>query len=121
MSEFDGIYLKDLEKLAKLKLLMLDNFGLQAFDSQYLEILMDIIDDRYGNRSSIISSQVPVSTWYEIIGSEGTNADVILYRIVNSSHRIDLKDESLRKGILNREGFELTRSNHFKTSFSSIF
>src|SRR5690606_38586357 len=51
---------------------------------------MDIIDDRHANRSTIISSQIPVSAWYEVIGGEGTIADAILDRIVNSSHRIDL-------------------------------
>lgn len=54
-------------------------------------------------RSTIISSQIPVSAWYEVIGGEGTIADAILDRIVNSSHRIDLKGQSLRKGILKQE------------------
>ena len=63
---------------------------------------MDIIDDRFNQKSTIVSSQIPVSAWYDIIG-EGTIADAILDRIVNSSHRIDLKGESLRKGILKNE------------------
>jgi DNA replication protein DnaC len=63
---------------------------------------MDIIDDRYNQRSTIIASQIPVSVWYDIIG-EGTIADAILDRLVNSSHRIDLKGESLRKGFLEQE------------------
>jgi len=103
LSKVDGTYLKELEKLTKAELLILDDFGLQAFDNQDRETLMDIIDDRHGKRSTIISSQIPVSAWYEIIGGEGTIADAILDRIVNSSHRIDLKGESLRKGILKQE------------------
>lgn len=103
LSKVDGTYLKELEKLTKTELLILDDFGLQAFDSQDRETLMDIIDDRHGKRSTIISSQIPVSAWYEVIGGEGTIADAILDRIVNSSHRIDLKGESLRKGILKKE------------------
>lgn len=103
LSKVDGTYLKELEKLSKAELLILDDFGLQAFDNQDRETLMDIIDDRHGKRSTIISSQIPVSAWYEIIGGEGTIADAILDRIVNSSHRIDLKGESLRKGILRKE------------------
>ena len=103
MSKVDGAYLKELEKLAKAELLILDDFGLQAFDNQDRETLMDIIDDRHNKRSTVISSQIPVSAWYEIIGGEGTIADAILDRIVNSSHRIDLKGESLRKGILKQE------------------
>src|SRR5690554_7214274 len=60
---------------------------------------MDIIDDRYNEASTIVSSQIPVSAWYELIG-EGTIADAILDRIVNSSHRIKLEGDSLRKGKL---------------------
>ena len=82
------------------KLIILDDFGLQSFDNHAREALMDIIDDRYGNSSTIVCSQLPVSAWYDVIG-EGTIADAILDRLINSSHRIDLKGESLRKGILN--------------------
>lgn len=103
LSKVDGTYLKELEKLTSVQLLILDDFGLQAFDNQDRETMMDIIDDRHGKRSTIISSQIPVSAWYEIIGGQGTIADAILDRIVNSSHRIDLKGDSLRKGILKQE------------------
>jgi DNA replication protein DnaC len=102
LSKVDGTYLKELKKLVKTDLLILDDFGLQAFDNQAREALMDIIDDRYRCTSTIVSSQIPVSVWYDIIG-EGTIADAILDRLVNSSHRIDLKGESLRKGILKNE------------------
>ena len=102
LSKVDGIYLKELAKLLKTDLLILDDFGLQSFDNHAHEALMDIIDDRYNKTSTIIASQIPVSAWYDIIG-EGTIADAILDRIVNSSHRIDLKGESLRKGILKKE------------------
>jgi len=103
LSKVDGTYLKELEKLTRTDVLILDDFGLQAFDNQDRETLMDIIDDRHSKKTTIISSQIPVSAWYEIIGGEGTLADAILDRIVNSSHRIDLKGESLRKGILKKE------------------
>ena len=99
LSKVDGTYLKELKKLCKANILILDDFGLQAFDNHAREALMDIIDDRYNQSSTIISSQIPVSVWYDIIG-EGTIADAILDRLVNSSHRIDLKGESLRKGYL---------------------
>jgi len=102
LSKVDGTYLKELGKLLKADLLILDDFGLQSFDNHAKETLMDIIDDRYNKASTIISSQIPVSAWYDIIG-EGTIADAILDRIVNSSHRIDLKGESLRKGALKNE------------------
>lgn len=96
LCKMDGTYLKELKKLMKTDLLILDDFGLQAFDNHARETLMDIVDDRYNSKSTIISSQIPVSAWYDIIG-EGTIADAILDRIVNSSHRIKLKGESLRK------------------------
>lgn len=102
LSKADGTYIKELQKLQKVNLLILDDFGLQAFDNTAREILMNIIDDRHNKMSTIITSQIPVSVWYDIIG-EGTIADAILDRIVNSSHRIDLKGESLRKGILKNE------------------
>jgi len=102
LSRVDGTYIKELNKLGKNQLLILDDFGLQAFDNHARETLMDIIDDRYNQTSTMVSSQIPVSAWYDIIG-EGTIADAILDRLVNSSHQIDLKGESLRKGILKNE------------------
>lgn len=102
LAKVDGTYIRELKKLLKIDLLILDDFGLQSFDNHAREALMDIIDDRFNEKSTIVSSQIPVSAWYDIIG-EGTIADAILDRIVNSSHRIDLKGESLRKGILKNE------------------
>ncbi|MEQ8795516.1 MAG: IS21-like element helper ATPase IstB, partial [Gammaproteobacteria bacterium] len=96
LCKVDGTYLKELDKILKTDLLILDDFGLQSFDNHAREALMDIIDDRYNKASTIIASQIPVSAWYDIIG-ESTIADAILDRIVNSSHRLDLKGESLRK------------------------
>lgn len=96
LCKMDGTYLKEIKKLMKCDLLILDDFGLQSFDNNAREVLMDIIEERYNEKSTIISSQIPVSAWYDIIG-EGTIADAILDRIVNSSHRIELEGESLRK------------------------
>lgn len=102
LSKVDGTYLKEIKKLSTADLLILDDFGLQSFDNHARDTLMDIIDDRYNIQSTILSSQIPVSAWYDIIG-EGTIADAILDRIVNSSHRINLAGESMRKGILNKD------------------
>ncbi len=99
LAKVDGTYDKELKKLIKVDLLILDDFGLQAFDNYARNALMDIIEDRFSNKSTIVSSQIPVSTWYDIIG-EGTIADAVLDRLVNSSHRIDLKGESMRKNFL---------------------
>ena len=96
LAKVDGTYLKELKKISQTNLLILDDFGLQAMDNQGRESMLDIIDERYQQQSTIITSQIPVSAWYDIIG-EGTIADEILDRLVNSSHRIDLKGESMRK------------------------
>ncbi len=100
LSKVDGTYLKELDKLVKVDLLILDDFGLQSFDNHAREAIMDIVDDRYNKSSTIIATQIPVSAWYDVIG-EGTIADAILDRIVSSSHRLDLVGDSLRKGPLN--------------------
>ena len=100
MAKVDGTYSRELNKIVKMDLLILDDFGLQAFDNHAREALLDIIEDRFNKNSTIVASQIPVSKWKEIIG-ESTIADAILDRLVNSSHRRDLKGESLRKQKLN--------------------
>ena len=77
-------------------LLILDDFGLQKMDSQNRMAFLEIIEDRHGKGSVLITSQVPVSGWYEIIG-EKTVADAILDRLVHDAHRIELMGESMRK------------------------
>ena len=74
----------------------MDDFGLQPIDAQNRLILLDIIEDRHIGKSTIITSQIPVSKWHDIIGDQ-TIADAILDRIVHQAHRIELKGESLRK------------------------
>ena len=101
LAKLDGAYARELKKITTAKLLILDDFGLQRMENTTREILLDIIDERYDQASCIISSQLPVAAWYDIIG-EGTIADAILDRVVNSSHRIELKGDSMRKGKLNQ-------------------
>jgi DNA replication protein DnaC len=96
MAKADGSYLKEIVRIEKQDLLILDDFGLQPFDNNSRAILMEIIEDRHGKRSTMITSQVPVSHWYELIG-EQTIADAILDRIVHDAHRVELQGESLRK------------------------
>ena len=96
MHKADGSYIKEISKIEKQDLLILDDFGLQPIDNQGILIFMEMIEDRYDRKSTIMTSQLPVSSWYEVI-NEKTIADAILDRLVHSSHRIDLKGESLRK------------------------
>ncbi len=90
LCKVEGTYFKVLKKLSKTKLLILDDFGLQAFDNFAREAFMDIIDERFGKALTIISSQLPVSSWYDII-AENTIADALFDRIVNYTNRINIK------------------------------
>ena len=96
IAKSDGTYLKELAKIERQDLLLIDDFGIQSLDAASRSALMEIMEDRHGKSSTIITSQVPVSSWHEIIG-EQTIADAILDRIVHNAHRIEMKGESLRK------------------------
>lgn len=96
MSKADASYLKEISKLEKQNLLILDDFGLHPVEAALRLTLLDIIEDRHGKGSTIFVSQIPVNKWYELLG-EQTVADAILDRVVHCSHRIELKGESLRK------------------------
>ena len=96
MSRIEGTIINFFEKLSKNNLLILDDFGLTHLEQQQRMDLMEMIEDRHGLSSTIITSQLPVANWYDVIGEE-TIADAILDRLVHSSYRIELKGESLRK------------------------
>lgn len=101
MAKADGSYIKEIAKIEKQHLLILDDFGIQPFDAPSRAALMEIIEDRHGKGSVIITSQVPVSKWHELIG-EKTIADAIMDRIIHEAHRLELKGESLRKKEINQ-------------------
>lgn len=96
MLKADNSYVREINRIEKYDLLILDDFGLAPLDSVARMILLEIIEDRHNRKSTIISSQLPVASWYEVIG-ESTIADAILDRMVHTAHRIELKGESLRK------------------------
>ena len=96
IAKADGSYLRELAKLERQDVLILDDFGLQALDGQNRITLLEIIEDRHNNGSIIVTSQIPVQGWYDIIG-EKTIADAILDRLIHNSHRIELSGESMRK------------------------
>ena len=96
LAKADGTYLKELAKIEKQQLIILDDFGLQPLDSQNRIALLEIIEDRNNKGSIIVTSQVPVQGWYETIG-EKTIADAILDRLIHQAHRIELTGESMRK------------------------
>ena len=96
MARVDGSVFRVFEHIAKAGLLILDDFGLSNLEKKQQMDLMEIIEDRHSKSSTIIASQLPVASWYDVIG-EATIADAILDRLVHTSHRIELKGESLRK------------------------
>lgn len=96
MARLEGTIHQLLQKINKTDLLILDDFGLTHLEKQHQLDLMEIVEDRHGRASTIIASQLPVASWFDIIG-EATIADAILDRLVHTSYRIELKGESLRK------------------------
>jgi DNA replication protein DnaC len=96
IAKADGTYLKELARIERQQVLIIDDFGIQPLDAPGRSALMEIIEDRHGKSSTIITSQVPVSLWHDIIG-EQTIADAILDRIVHDAHRIEMHGESLRR------------------------
>lgn len=96
MAKAKGTILQELKKIERADLLVLDDFGIQPFDAGGRMNLMDIVEDRYGKKSTLLTSRVPVKDWYDIIG-EKTIADAVLDRIVHQAIRIELHGDSIRK------------------------
>jgi DNA replication protein DnaC len=92
----DGRYARLLKTLARVDLLILDDWGLEPLNADARHDLLEILEERYGRRSTIVTSQLPVLQWHEVIG-DPTYADAILDRLVHNAQRIELSGESLRK------------------------
>ncbi len=92
----DGRYPKLLASLAKIDILILDDWGLAMLDDERRRDLLEILDERYQTRSTSITSQLPVATWHDALG-DPTLADAILDRLVHHAHQLNLAGESLRK------------------------
>lgn len=108
MAKADGSYLKELVKIEKQDLILIDDFGIQPLDSASRTVLMEIIEDRHGKASTMFTSQVPVNMWHEVIG-EQTIADAILDRIVHDAHRVEMNGESMRKKKVINEEIEIKK------------
>lgn len=92
----DGRYARMLKAIGRVQVLILDDWGLTPLNAEQRRDLLEIMDDRHGKGSTIVTSQVPVDHWHEVIG-DPTIADAILDRLVHNAHRLTLKGESLRK------------------------
>ena len=96
LAKADNSINKELARIEKLNLIILDDWGLQALDSSMKITLLQMIEDRHGRASTIITSQLPVLQWYDYI-AEPTLADAIMDRLMQHVHRVELKGESMRK------------------------
>lgn len=95
-SQADHSYEREIRRIQRAELVILDDFGLQPLDSKDRMSLLEILEDRHGKNSTVVVTQIPVSKWHEVIG-DSTVADAICDRLVHSSLRIDMKGESVRK------------------------
>lgn len=92
----EGCYAKRLVAISKIDLLVLDDFGICPLTDEYRRDFLEVLDDRYKKKSTIITSQLEVKHWHATIG-DATLADAILDRVIHNSYRFDLKGETLRK------------------------
>ena len=92
----DGQYSKLLTSLAKVDVLILDDWGLMKLSAENRRDLLEVLEDRHGRRSTIATSQLPIEEWHGIIG-DATLADAILDRLVHNAYKINLRGESMRK------------------------
>jgi DNA replication protein DnaC len=92
----DGRFAKLMAGYAKTDLLILDDWGLAPFTAAQRRDILELLDDRYGNRSTLVTSQMPVDKWHALIG-DPTLGDAILDRLVHNAYRIELKGESMRR------------------------
>lgn len=96
LAKGDGRYIKLLTGFAKADLLVLDDYGLAKLSQEHRHDLLEILEDRHGIRSTMVTSQLPIDNWHEQIG-DPTLADAILDRLVHNAHKIQLKGGSMRK------------------------
>jgi DNA replication protein DnaC len=102
----DGRHERLIKSLGRVELLILDDWGLAPMTAERRRDLLEIMDDRHGRGSTIITSQLPVDHWHEIIG-DPTIADAILDRLVHNAYRLTLKGESLRKAAAKRHNLDV--------------
>jgi DNA replication protein DnaC len=96
LAKGDGRIAARMKSLARVDLLILDDWGLEPLDGNARHHLLEILEDRYGRRSTLVTSQLPVARWHELIG-DPTYADAILDRLVHNAHRVEMSGDSLRR------------------------
>jgi len=108
MAHVDGRITKLFKKIAKVAVLVIDDWGLAILKYHQYRDFLEILDDRQGSGSTLITSQFPVSSWHDLIG-DPTVADAILDRLIHNAHKIELKGESMRKKKEERKTFPRMR------------
>ena len=98
MARVDGKYARLLARIAKLRLLILDDWATAKLTVEQRRDLMEVIEDRYQRASTILATQVPIDRWHDMIG-DPTYADAIMDRLVHNAYRIELRGESMRRHI----------------------
>ena len=96
MARGDGSYAKQMSRLARTQLIIMDDWGLAPLTSDQRRDLLEILEDRHGSRSTIVTSQIPIEKWHDIIG-DPTLADAILDRLVHGAYKFKLDGDSMRK------------------------
>jgi DNA replication protein DnaC len=108
ISHGDGSYLKLINQIAKADLLIIDDWGLETLTQSQRNDLLEIMEDRHGSKSTIVTSQLPITKWHTHIG-DNTLADAILDRLLHNAHKLELKGESMRKAMSS-----LTEDEHLR-------
>ena len=98
LAKGDGRIAARMKSLARVDLLILDDWGLEPLDGNARHHLLEILEDRYGRRSTLVTSQLPIASWFNLIG-DPTYADAILDRLVHNAHRLELSGESMRRNL----------------------
>jgi len=96
LARLDGSFPRLVDRLARVELLILDDWGTHSLNDQQRLDLLEIFEERYRRKSTLITAQLPVTAWHDMIG-EPTIADAILDRIIHNAHRITLEGDSMRK------------------------
>ena len=92
----DGRYPRRLESLAKTEVLVMDDWALAPFSAENRHDLLEVLEDRHGVRSTVVTSQLPIDKWHDVVG-DPTLADAILDRLVHNAYKLDLRGDSMRK------------------------
>ena len=110
LAKIDGTYFREMKSLQNHDLVILDDFGLQPFDAESRLMLLEIFEDRYGEKSVMISTQLAIDVWYDVIG-DPTIADAVCDRFIHNAVKIHLKGQTMRTKVKNNSGRNLPPQN----------